>query len=174
MALMIRCARLSCLLATALSACASQELQAVQRRMASLRPVVVDERLRAELREHERRTRRQQEAALGVRPGPSTIRFPYRCGVLAAEEGARIAVRLHPEFLPPDPYPLIVPGFVNLLPQSDEPYEAGKIYLDYSGPPTEVLLLEVVGRHAIGFVVEDAPGRELEVGDEAWCGNVRP
>jgi len=137
--------------------------------MESLEPVAVDDRVRAELKETLRQKEREQEIAAGIPPGPSSIRFPVRCGVLEMSLASRVAVRLYPEFLPPDLHPLVVPRIVHLHQQSDEPYEPGEVFLGYSGPATEVLLLDVVGDHAIGFVVDGPHERELRLGDEAWC-----
>lgn len=138
--------------------------------MEALEPVVVDDRVRALVKANVRRKEQEQEVAAGIPPGPSSIRFSYRCGVLDLARASKVAVRLHSDFLPPSCFPLIVPRFVQLHQQSETPYDPGEgINVDYSGPGTEVLLLDVVGDHAIGFVVDAALERELLLGDEAWC-----
>jgi len=151
----------SALLLVALSACASGEMPGLRARLDALEPVTVDDRFRAESKEAMRKKEREQEVAMGVQPGPG-LRFASRCGVLEMVHSSRVAVRLHPKCLPPEPYPLIVPRFVELYRPNDE-------YPLYSGPCTEVVLLEVVGNHALGFVVEGKQQLALQPGDEAWC-----
>ena len=135
-----------------------------------MRPVVVDARLRSELAEFVRGEVRKQEAALGGKPGPG-LQWPYRCGVLEVVDDSRVAVRLHAEFLPPNPYPLVVPNLLHVFAPAEQAYEPEEFYISYSGPAIEVLLLEVVGDHAIGCIVDDEPERALVFGDEVWCGH---
>jgi hypothetical protein len=150
-------------LVAAQSGCALSERQLLEDRLASLAPVALDDRARADLAVAVRRAEGKRDAAEGIKPGPSQ-RFPYRFGVVSICKDSRVAVRLHPECRA-----IVLPRIVCLHEDSGEPYEPDQMFLGYSGPSNDLLLTEILGDHAIGVLVGGSRDRAVRVGDEAWC-----